>query len=82
MTGRGESTRASESQVAALLNKEERMAMEFFIACAPEERRLSADLFLSGRTGANLHGCDLRQIAKGDAFGGGSERACKTGGTD
>ena len=26
-----------ESQVAALLNEEERMAMEFFIACAPEE---------------------------------------------
>jgi hypothetical protein len=26
-----------ESQVAALLNEEERMAMEFFIACAPED---------------------------------------------
>jgi RelE toxin of RelE / RelB toxin-antitoxin system len=26
-----------ESQVAALLNDEERMAMEFFIACAPED---------------------------------------------
>ena len=25
-----------ESQVSALLNEEERMAMEFFIACAPE----------------------------------------------
>ncbi len=26
-----------ESQVSALLNEEERMAMEFFIACAPED---------------------------------------------
>jgi RelE toxin of RelE / RelB toxin-antitoxin system len=26
-----------EPQVAALLNEEERMAMEFFIACAPED---------------------------------------------
>jgi hypothetical protein len=26
-----------ESQVTALLNEEERIAMEFFIACAPEE---------------------------------------------
>lgn len=26
-----------ESQVSALLDEEERMAMEFFIACAPEE---------------------------------------------
>jgi mRNA-degrading endonuclease RelE of RelBE toxin-antitoxin system len=26
-----------ESQVAALLDEEERMAMEFFIACAPED---------------------------------------------
>ena len=28
---------AYESQVSALLNEEERMAMEFFIACAPED---------------------------------------------
>lgn len=26
-----------ESQVSALLNEEERLAMEFFIACAPED---------------------------------------------
>jgi hypothetical protein len=26
-----------ESQVSALLNEEERSAMEFFIACAPED---------------------------------------------
>ena len=26
-----------ESQVSALLNEEERMAMEFYIACAPED---------------------------------------------
>jgi hypothetical protein len=26
-----------ESQVAALLDEEERMVMEFFIACAPED---------------------------------------------
>lgn len=26
-----------ESQVSALLNEEDRMAMEFFIACAPED---------------------------------------------
>lgn len=28
-----------ESQVAALLTGEERMAMEFFIACAPEDNQ-------------------------------------------
>jgi hypothetical protein len=28
---------AYESEVSALLNEEERMAMEFFIACAPED---------------------------------------------
>ena len=28
---------AYESQVSALLNEEERIAMEFFIACAPED---------------------------------------------
>ena len=28
---------AYEAQVSALLNEEERMAMEFFIACAPED---------------------------------------------
>jgi RelE toxin of RelE / RelB toxin-antitoxin system len=28
---------AYESQVSALLNEDERMAMEFFIACAPED---------------------------------------------
>jgi hypothetical protein len=82
-----------ESQVAASLNEEERMAMEFYIACAPEdhpvipgaggfrkarwarrgqrkERRLSSGLFLSGRTGADIHGRDLRQIATGDTFSG------------
>ena len=87
-----------ESQVAALLTDEERMAMEFFIACAPEDhpvipgsggfrkarwsrrgegRRLSSGLFLPGRTGTDLYGCDLRQIAKGHAFGGGSEALAK-----
>jgi hypothetical protein len=72
-----------ESQVSAFLNEEERMAMEFYIVCAPEdhpgqsgrrrvsqgslgptrqgeERRLSCSLFLPGRTGADLHGSDLR----------------------
>ena len=31
-----------ESQVSALLNEDERMAMEFFIACAPDEHPVIA----------------------------------------
>jgi putative transcriptional regulator len=57
-------------------NEDERMAMEFYIACAPEDHPV-----IPG-AGADLHGCDLRQIAEGDPFGGGSARARKTRGTN
>ena len=94
-----------ESQVVAVLNEEERMAMEFYIACAPEDHPvisgaggfrkarwavqgkgksggLRVIYFFLAKTRAGLYGRDLRQIAKGDPFGGGSERARKTCSTD
>jgi hypothetical protein len=80
---------AYESQVSALLNEDERTAMEFYIACAPEDHPVipGAGGFRKARwagkgSGADLHGCDLRQIAEGDPFGGRSAPARKTRGTN
>ena len=72
-----------EAQVSALLNEEERMAMEFHIACAPEDYPvIPGNLLFPGRAWAGIHGFDLRRIAKGDPISGRSERARKTRYTD